>query len=64
MARGKRKGKIEVEEVDKRAEKLEKHDKKYKKHVEKIKSSNEKDAKDHEDLINKIQNKFDELSKE
>ena len=56
-----RKGKIEVEEYDKRLNELEKHDKKLEKHKEEINSKNKKTDEENNNLLSKIEKDFNEL---
>ena len=59
-----RKGKIEVEEYDKRLSELEKHDAKLNKHKEDIIKKNEKDDEDNKKLLEDLENKFNKLKEE
>ncbi len=56
-----RKGKIEVEEYDKRLNELEKHEKKLEKHKEDINSKNKKTDEENNNLLSKIEKDFNEL---
>ena len=56
-----RKGKIEVEEYDKRLNELEKHEKKLEKHKEDINSKNKKTEEDNNNLLSKIDKDFNDL---
>ena len=56
-----RKGKIEVEEYDKRLNELEKHDKKLEKHKEEVNSKNKKTDEENNELLAKIEKDFNEL---
>jgi hypothetical protein len=56
-----RKGKIEVEEYDKRLNELEKHDKKLEKHKEEVNSKNKKTDEENSELLTKIEKDFNEL---
>ena len=57
-----KKGKIEVEEYDKRLAELEKHDAKLKAHKEDIMKKNEQDTNDNNALLEKVDKNFSELS--
>lgn len=57
-----RKGKIEVEEYDKRLNEIEKHKEKYAQHVKMINERNKKDNEDCNNLVNEISKEFDELN--
>ena len=59
-----RKGKIEVEEYDKRLTELEKHEQKLKKHKEDINQKNEKDNEDNKKILDDLDNKFNSLKEE
>ena len=56
-----RKGKIEVEEYDKRLNELSKHEKKFEKHIQDINNKNKISDDDNNILINKIQKDFNDL---
>ena len=56
-----RKGKIEVEEYDKRLNELEKHEKKLEKHKEEINSKNKKSDEENNNLLSKIDKDFNDL---
>ncbi len=57
-----RKGKIEVEEYDKRLNEIEKHKEKYSQHIKLINERNKKDNDDCNNLINEISKEFDDLN--
>ena len=59
-----RKGKIEVEEYDKRLTELEKHEQKLKKHKEDINQKNEKDNEDNKKILDNLENKFNTSKEE
>ena len=56
-----RKGKIEVEEYDKRLNELEKHEKKLEKHKQEICAKNKKTDEDNNNLLAKIEKDFNDL---
>jgi len=57
-----RKGKIEVEEYDKRLNEIEKHKEKYSQHIKLINERNKKDNDDCNNLLTEISREFDELN--
>lgn len=57
-----RKGKIEVEEYDKRLNEIEKHKEKYDQHINSINERNKKDNDDCNNLILEISKEFEELN--